>query len=479
MQEPERFDLIVIGAGSAGLGASGIAARIGLKVLLIERSDFNIGGDCLNFGCVPSKALLHVAELFARGREARAFGLQVDGKADFRKVMDYVHAAQAHIRAHENAAWLERQGIRVVLGEAAFADERTVEVGARRFTAPKIILATGSSPVVPPIPGLEGVPWYTNETLFYELEALPERLLVIGGGPIGCEMAQAFGRLGSKVTLVEMAERLLPRELPKFSAILAGRLGGEGIQIRTGTRVLRFEGKDRAVLESPDGKPFELGFDAVLLAVGRRVNTEGLGLERAGIRTDERGIVADAFFRTTNPRVFVIGDAFGRHQFSHAAEMHNRQLFFNFFSPLKRRHNARYLSWVTFTDPEVATFGRSEQELQAEGIPYVRLEDSFEDDDRAVTAGYGYGRLVLYLSKPQGLTRKVRILGGSMIAPHAGELIQELLLAMQEKLSIGALFDKVYPYPTAARINQKLIVDYRSQQLTPLLKRLLRWKFRW
>ncbi len=478
MQEPERFDLIVIGAGSAGLGASGIAARIGLKVLLIERSDFNIGGDCLNFGCVPSKALLHVAGLFARGRAARQFGLQVSGKADLRKVMNYVHAAQGHIRAHENAAYLERQGIRVVLGEASFADERTVQVGDRRFTAPKIILATGSSPVVPPIPGLEGVPWYTNETLFFELKTLPERFLVIGGGPIGCEMAQAFGRLGSQVTLVEMAQRLLPRELPEFSAILAQRLESEGIQIHIGTRVLRFEGKGRAVLEPAEGPPFERGFDAVLLAVGRRVKTEGLGLERAGIRSEERGIAVDEWFRTTNPRVYAIGDAFGRHQFSHAAEMHNRQLFFNFFSPLKRKHDARNLSWVTFTDPEVATFGRSEQELEAEGIPFIRLEDGFEDDDRAVTAGYGYGRLVLYLSKPRWLTRKVRILGGSMIAPHAGELIQELLLAMQEKLSIGALFDKVYPYPTAARINQKLIVDFRSRQLTPLLKRLLRWKFR-
>jgi len=477
----KKYDLIVIGGGAAGLGSSGVAARLGLKVLMIEKTDAKIGGDCLNFGCVPSKSLIYVSKQFQGGTEARKFGLTISGKADIQKVLEYVHQRQDTIRHHENATHLrEKEGIDVELGTAQFADEKTVEVNGNRFTADKIILATGSSPIMIPIPGIEKVAVYTNEALFYELKKLPQHFLFIGGGAIGCEMAQAFNRFGSKVTIVDLADRILTQELPAFSQIMKERLENEEITIHLESKITSFPDKNTAVVENKKGETFNLKTDAVLMAVGRAINTEGLGLEKAGIEFDRRKIKVDDYFRTTNKRVYVVGDAFGRHQFSHAAELHVRQLFFNLLVPfIHKKHTAKHLSWVTFTDPEVASFGYSEKDLQGKGIRYQKLEDSFSDDDRAITADYRYGKLVLYLSKPHWLTQKVKILGGTMLAPGAGDLIQELILANQTGLSINALFNKIYPYPTAARINQKLIVDYKSAKLTPLLRKVLRFLFRW
>ncbi|MFK7905355.1 MAG: NAD(P)/FAD-dependent oxidoreductase, partial [Chitinophagales bacterium] len=463
---------------SAGIGAAGIANHFGLKTLMIEKKDRNIGGDCLNFGCVPSKALIHVSRQFHAAKEAQQFGLESSGKADFQKVMDYVHQGQEVIREHEDAAFFRNLGMDVELGTASFVDEKTIEVNGKLFTAPKIILATGSKPRALTTKGIEKVEkCFNNEGLFWEMETLPDRLLVVGGGPIGCEMAQAFSRLGSKVCMVNRGERIVEKELPEFSEILTQRFEKEGIEVYNQANLLEFVDAQTALIEVENGERIELHFDAVLEAIGRTVRTEGMGFEKAGIEVKKGKIMVDDYFRTTNKRVFAIGDAAGREQFSHGAEKHNRDLAFNFVSPLKKKHDLKHFSWVTFTDPEVATFGYSTQKLKEKGIAFEAVEQSFEDDDRAITADYRYAKMVLYFSKPHILTRKVRILGGSMIAPHAGELIQELILAAQEGIDIGAIFNKIYPYPTMSRINQKAIVTKRKGGMSPLFLKLVKFLY--
>lgn len=475
---PQKYDLIAIGAGSAGIGATGIAHHFGLKTLMIDKKDAFIGGDCLNFGCVPSKALIHVARQFHAAKEANKFGLESSGKADFKKVMDYVHQGQDVIREHEDAAHFREQGIDVELGVARFVDEKTIEVNGKQFTAPKIILATGSKPRALTTKGIEKVQKrFNNEGLFWEMKTLPEKLLVVGGGPIGCEMAQAFRRLGSEVCIVNTGDRVLGKELPEFGEILTRRFEEEGIEVYNETKLTEFLDAQTVVVEHKDGTKTELTFDAVLEAIGREVRTENMGLEKAGIEVKKGKIVVDDYYRTTNKRVFAIGDAAGMEQFSHGAEKHNRDLAFNFISPIKKKHNLKHFSWVTFTEPEVATFGYLPKQMKAKGIAFERVEQSFEDDDRAITADYRYAKSVLYFSKPHWLTRKVRILGGTMIAPYAGELIQELILANQEGIHIGAIFNKIYPYPTMSRINQKAVMTKQKGGMSEWLKKVVKWLY--
>ena len=477
----KKYDLIVIGAGSGGIGAAGIADRIGVNVLMITDTAFNTGGDCLNYGCVPSKALIHVSRLFHAGRQARRFGMEAEGKADFQKVLEYIHSKQDIIRARENPEHFRERGIDVVIGRASFTDRKTVEVNGKKYTADKIVLATGSRPRELDVPGQEKVAKiHTNETLFFDLKELPAKLLIAGGGPIACELGQAMSRLGSEVTIVNRGEQIMEKELADFQQIMHNLLTAEGIKIINNAEIKSFSAADTAVYQTKDGKTGKLTFDTVLAAIGRVVNTENMGLDKAGIEVKDGKIVTDDRYRSTNSRVFVVGDALGKEQFSHGAEMHNRDLIVNMLSPVPlRRHSTEHLSWVTYTDPEVATFGRSEAELREQGIDFTKIEQDFTEDDRAVTADYHtYGKLVLYLSKKTLFNRSVKILGGTMLAPHAGELIQELLTANIAGTDVNVLFNKVYPYPVATRINQKAITQFREGDLTEGLKRVLSWLYK-
>jgi len=477
----KKYDIIVIGAGSGGIGAGGIANRLGLNVLMITGKAFDVGGDCLNYGCVPSKALIHVSRLFHAGREAEEFGLETKGKADFQKVIAYIHKQQPVIRDHENPEFLRGRDMDVEVGWAKFVDKKTIEVNGQQFTADKIVLATGSIPRELDVPGVDLVEeFHTNETIFYNLKELPDRLLVIGGGPIGCELGQAMSRLGSKVTIVNRDFQIMGKERTDFRDTMAELFEKEGIQIINEASVTSFSDKNTAVFEKKNGESGELKFDAVLLAIGRIVRTEGMNLERGGVQVKKGKIIVDDYYRSTNKNVFVVGDAMGREQFSHGAEMHNRDLIINFMSPIPlRKHNLKNFSWVTFTDPEVATFGWTEKDLKDKGIAYTKIEQDFHEDDRAITANYHeYSKLVLYLSKKSLFNRKVKILGGTMIAPQAGDLIQELLTANIAGLDINTIFNKVYPYPVAARINQRAITQFRQGDLTDGLKRILQFLFR-
>lgn len=475
----KTYDLIVIGAGSGGIGAATIPHSLGLKVLMIEKEDFKIGGDCLNFGCVPSKALIHIARQFHAAQYATDFGLKTEGKADFSKIMTWVHQQQDVIRAHENAAHFREKGIDVELGMAKFIDKKTVEVNGKQFTAKKIVLATGSKARQLDIEGMEHTEMiFDNESLFWKMKTLPKRFLIIGGGPIGCEMAQVFQRFGSQVTIVNRGDSIVGKELPEFSTLLQERFEKEGVIVYNKTSIKSIQNKETALAEQENGKILSLKFDAILVAIGREIRTENMGLEAAGIKVEKGKIMVDNYYRSSNKKVWVVGDAMGQEQFSHGAEKHNRDLAFNMVSPIKKKHDLANFSWVTYTEPEIATFGYTEKQLKEQNIAYDRIDQSFEEDDRAITADYRYAKMVVYFSKPHWLTRKVRILGGSMIAPYAGELIQELILANQEKININAIFNKIYPYPTMARINQKMIMQKRQKGTSDWIKKLLGWLYK-
>lgn len=471
-----KYDVIVIGAGSAGLGVSLFMAKVGLKSLLIDKTDEEIGGDCLNYGCVPSKALIHVSRIVQRAKDAQNFGLQITGNPELSKALAYVKSKQNIIRKHENAAFLRGEGMDVVLGNANFYDKRSVKVNDSVYQARKIVLATGSRPASLNVPGIEKVKQYNNESVF-EVKDLPKRLLVIGAGPIGIELGQALCRLGSEVTVIDQGQNILFHDDPEVTNVLFERLKDEGITFILAAKVAEFKSATEATIKRSNGEMLQQSFDAVFVAVGRAFELAALELAKAGIDVKNDSIVVNKYLQTTNKHVFVCGDIAGSLKFSHAAEQHARLILNNMFSPFKKRLDNSHMSWVTFTDPEIATFGLQESTLKKQAYSYEKMAIDFSDDDRAVVDDHRYGKLILFLTR-KSLIKKQKILGGSMVAPGAGELIQELILANTAGLDINAIFNKIYPYPVASRINQLLIVKYKEEQLTERLKKLLRMLFR-
>ncbi|HYF70107.1 MAG TPA: FAD-dependent oxidoreductase [Ohtaekwangia sp.] len=471
-----KYDIIVIGAGSGGLGVSLFAAKVGLKTLLVDRSDKHIGGDCLNDGCIPSKALIHISKIMSDARKAEQFGTQVSGKPKMALVNAYIAARQRIIRNHENTAYLKQQGIDVVLGQASFYSPAAILVNEKVYVGKKIIIATGSRPASLVVPGIEFVKQYNNESIF-DLDDLPGKLLVIGGGPVGIEISQALSRLGSKVTVVQRNKSILPHDDVDTSRILLSRLQAEGITFKLDAEIEKFQSSNEAIIRTSNDFRHNIPFDAIFVATGRVIDVNELALENAGIKVKDGNIIVDKYLRTTNKNVLLCGDVAGSLKFSHAAEQHARILINNLFSPMKRKLTNKYMSWVTFTDPEVATFGLSERALSDSKVKYQKLTYDFKGDDRAVVDDYQYGKLILFLSKG-GLFGKQKILGGSMVSPVAGELIQELILAMREGLSIKTLFNKIYPYPVASRVNQLAIVSHKEKQITPMVTKLMRFLFR-
>ena len=467
----KNYDIIVIGSGSGGLTVGLFMCKAGFKVLMVSKTDEDIGGDCLNDGCVPSKALIHVSRIAHSAGTASHFGLQVSGKVDIKKAIDYVYERQEIIRKHENAGWLQDQGVDVALGNAVFIGKNEIEVNGKKYTANKIVIATGSKPKKLKVPGVERVKYYDNESIFH-ISELPEKLLVIGAGPIGIEMAQAMSRMGSKVTVVQHGNRILEHDDESMTEVLLNQLQKEGIDFIFDADVDHFISSNKAIVKRKDSLTEEILFDAVFVGIGRELDLASLQLDKAGVAVRDNKIVKDQYLRTTNKNVFVCGDVAGDLMFSHAAEFHARILLNNLFSPLKKKLNNDNMSWVTFTDPELATFGLNEKQLNERNISYKKLEQDFTDDDRAVVDNYQYAKMVLFISRG-GWFKKEKIMGGSMVAPHAGEIVQELILANASKLSINAIFNKVYPYPVASRINQQIIAKHKEESLTNTIKKLL------
>jgi len=465
-KESNRFDIIVIGAGSGGLNIAGFANRIGLKVLLIDKSDKSIGGDCLNHGCVPSKALIHVAREVFAGKKAEQFGLSVGGTVDIQKVMGYVKEKQDIIREHENADHFINLGMTVVLGTAEFADRKTVRAGGVDYSAKNIVIATGSRPRTLVLDGIQQVPVYTNETVF-DMKVLPKRFVFIGGGPISIELGQAFSMLGCAVTIVHTGERLLEKEDPQVSSFMEAELKSLGIKVLLSAKTKKFESSELVVIV-PSGE-VRVPADALFAGIGRVLNIEGLQLEKAGIKLspDKNKIIVDEFLRTTNKHVLTVGDVAGGLQFTHAAELHAKVVIQNFFIPIKKKLNTDHFGWVTYTSPEVATFGLSSADLKKRGFSFQEVSASVSEDDRGIVGG-SRGFLKVFVGN------KGKLLGGTLVAPHAGEIVGELMLAQSKGLTMVDLFNRVSPYPTASRIVRAVAGKYQTQKLTRRASRILK-----
>lgn len=465
-------DLCVIGAGSGGLSVAAGAARMGARVVLVERA--KMGGDCLNYGCVPSKALIAAGHAAHVVRTSAKFGVNGHEPAiDFTKVHDHVHGVIATIAPHDSVERFTALGVDVVQAPARLIDAHTVEAGDRRITARRFVIATGSSPAIPDIAGLAEVPYLTNETVF-DLRERPEHLVVIGGGPIGSELAQAHRRLGARVTMV-VRGRLLPRDEPEAAAVVAKRLGDEGIDVREHTTpsaiVRQGNGIGVQLLGAPEGT---IAGSHLLVAVGRRPNIGALQLEKAGIRVNDRGIMVDARLRTSNRRVFAIGDVLGGPQFTHVASYHAGIVIRSALFALPARVDHRAVPWVTYTDPELARVGPTESEARLLDSRIRALTWSFSENDRAQTERdtEGFAKVLV--------GAKGRIVGATIVGPRAGELILPWVLAIKRRMRIGALADVIVPYPTLSEVSKRAAGSYysdalfsaRTRRIVRLLQRL-------
>lgn len=457
MTEHLTPDICVIGAGSGGLSVAAAAAAFGVPVVLIENG--KMGGECLNTGCVPSKSLIAAGKRARAIADARAFGITAEPAAvDFPKVQSHVHDVIAAIAPNDSKERFNGMGVRVIEGTARFADRNTVVVDEIKIAARRFVVATGSSPSLPPIPGLERVPYLTNETVF-DLTTRPEHLIVIGAGPIGLELAQAFRRLGSAVTVLEAGEPLA-REDQECAAIVLEALARERVEVRNNAAVTRVEhaGSKVKVILGEGAQAIEGSH--LLIATGRKANTEALALERAGIACDRNGIVVDKSLKTTNPRVYAIGDVAGRGQFTHLANHHAGLVIRNALFRLPVKVNADLVPRVTFTDPELAHVGLTETEARARGITIRLLRWPYHENDRAQAERQTTGHIKVVTDK------RGKITGATIVGEAAGELITAWTLAISRGLNIRAVAGMIVPYPTLAEIGKRAAITYFLPSLT-------------
>lgn len=458
MAQQLNVDVCVIGAGSGGLTVAAGASQFGARTVLIEKGE--MGGDCLNYGCVPSKALLAAAHAAESARRAGRFGIALpEPKIDFAKVHDHVHGVIAAIAPVDSQARFEGLGVTVIRAEARFVSAREIEAGDARVRAKRFVIATGSRAAVPPIPGLDQVSYLTNETIFERMTA-PEQLIVVGGGPIGAEMAQAHRRLGARVTIVEMAS-ILAKDDPELVDILRTRLRAEGIDIREGVTVARVakQGNGVAVTLAANGAAETVAGSDLLIAAGRTPNLEGLELETAGVEYTRKGITVDAGLRTTNRRVYAVGDVAGGPQFTHAASYMAANVLKKALFRLPARTDYGALPWVTFTDPELAHVGLTEAQAREQHREIRILRWPFHENDRAQAERATDG-LVKAIVAGNG-----RVLGASILGPHAGELILPWVLAVGSRMKIGKLATVIAPYPTLSEVTKRAAGSFYTKKL--------------
>lgn len=473
----EIYDLIVIGGGSAGLVAAGGAGILGARVALIEKN--LLGGDCLYTGCVPSKSLIRSAKFASDARRAADFGFQVTDfnfqNDSFASVTQRVQNVIKAIEPHDSPARFEKMGVEVIFGTPRFTSETEIEV-ALKNSAEKVVLrakrfciATGSSPAVPPIEGLRETGFITNEEIFH-LAKLPARLIVLGGGAIGAEMAQAFQRFGARVTLVEMADRILSKEDAEVSAFVEEIFTREGIKVLTKTKAVKVRATsngEKLVTIERDGKTEEIAADEILVALGRKPNVSGLDLEKAGVKFDQKKIETDAYLRTSNKKIFAAGDVTAHFQFTHTADYEAQIVLQNCFVPFPFRKKADYrvVPWATFTEPEAARVGLTEAEARAQFGEVETLKVSFEENDRAHAEGEieGFAKIIL---------RKNKIVGAHIVGLRAGELIHEFVLAMRLNLTLADLNKAIHVYPTLSKITQAVGTEKTIASLSsPFVKK--------
>jgi len=476
---PSSFDtnIIVIGAGSGGLISAYIAAAVKARVTLIERH--KMGGDCLNTGCVPSKALIKSARFLNDVKNSSKFGIKsADAEFDFADVMERVQDVIKKIEPHDSIERFTGLGVDCITGEAKIVDPWTVEVNNQTITARNIIIATGARPFVPPIEGLDQVSWYSSDNI-WDLREQPKRMIILGGGPIGCEMAQAFSRLGSEVTQVEMAPRIMIREDAEVSAMVEERFKSEGVNVLTNTRATACKNTGEQVLVcEQDGKTIEVPFDAMLVAIGRKPNVEGFGLEELGVTLRKNTTIeTDDFLRTNFDNIFAVGDVTGPYQFTHTASHQAWYAAVNSLFGQFKKYKADYsvIPWATFTDPEVARVGLNESEAKEKNIAYEVTTYGIDDLDRAIADSEDHG-MVKVLTVPG----KDKILGVTIVGAHAGDLIPEFVLAMKYKLGLKKILGTIHTYPTMSEANKAAAgnwqKDHAPQFALKLLKRYHSWR---
>lgn len=475
----DRYHLVVIGAGTAGLVTAAGAAGLGAKVALIERH--LMGGDCLTVGCVPSKGVLAAARAWHQARQAheRFGGPRVGGGESFSQAMERMRRVRAAIAPHDGAARFGALGVDVFFGAGRFLDDRTIEVAGQRLNFRRAVIATGARAACPSAPWLEQLPWLTNESIF-TLTELPPRLLVLGSGPIGCELAQAFARFGSQVTLLVRGAEILSRESTEAARIVRAALERDGVTIVDQTEVLAASHQAGEVVLQTEraGRPQRLVGDRLLVAIGRAPNVEGLGLEQAGVRTDHAGVLVDQYLRSSNRRIYAAGDVCSPDKFTHTADAHARivirnALFDGIPARLAMQRHALLVPRCTYTDPELAQVGLSRREAEARGIAYDTITIPLAQVDRAILDDTTDGLLEVIHARGRGT-----ILGATLVAPHAGETISELTLAIRSGQGLGALASTIHPYPTTAEVIRKAGDTFNRSRLTPRARSVFHWLLR-
>lgn len=462
MHNGAEYDLCIIGGGAAGLVVAAGAATLGAKVVLVEKRA--LGGDCLHYGCVPSKTLIHSAKVAHTMNNAGRFGIPAQKPAiHLPDVMQRVQDVIRQIEPNDSPERFAALGVEVIFGDGQFTDLETFTVNGRPLRPKNFVIATGTRPAIPPLPGLEHTPHLTNETLFSVEDNIPH-LLILGGGPIGCEMAQALARLGSRITVFDLAPRLLPREDEDISEVVGNQFRQEGIGLHLGIQVVKVEhanGEVRVLLEHPQQGQVWLSGSHLLIAAGRKPNLENLGLDKAGVTLDKGRLVLDARLRTSNKNVYACGDVAGPYLFTHMAEHQAGVVLRNALFHWPSKAQIDNIPWCTYTDPELARVGLSESEAQQQGIAHRVYRFPFADIDRAVTAGETAG-MAKIVTTPRG-----KLLGACIIGPQAGELIAEYVLAINKGMKAADLSNTIHIYPTLAQINRRVADQRLKEALTP------------
>jgi pyruvate/2-oxoglutarate dehydrogenase complex dihydrolipoamide dehydrogenase (E3) component len=476
------YNVVVIGGGTAGLVTAAGTAALGGRVALIERN--RMGGDCLNYGCVPSKALIASARLIDRIRHASRWGLEgQEAKFEFENVFESMRSRRGKIAPHDSIERFESLGVDVFSGEASFESPNEVMVDDQKLQAKNFVIAAGTRAGIPPIDGIQNVPFFTNETIFDELRTKPESMIVLGGGPIGCELSQVMSRLGVKVTIIEVLDQILPKEDRDVADWMETHLEMEGIRVlrsSQATSVSVHDGKVRfELVRRPRGarepEAAQVAADTLLVSAGRVPNIERLNLEAAGVKFNSRGIEVNSYLQTSQPHIYAAGDIVGPYQFTHTADAQARVVVRNILMPfqlLRQKMVYSVVPWCTYTDPEIARVGLNEAEAKQQNISYDLISVGINELDRAVIEGEELGFIKVLTTK--GIDK---ILGVTIVGPHAGDLLHEFVLAMKYRIGLGQLAATIHAYPTFAELARKVGDHYNKKRLTPFLKKVFNWLY--
>jgi pyruvate/2-oxoglutarate dehydrogenase complex dihydrolipoamide dehydrogenase (E3) component len=455
------FDIGVLGGGAAGLTVTAGAAQAGAKTLLVEK-EHRLGGDCLHYGCVPSKTLIRTAHVYHLMKTAKKYGLpDIDLlPVDFRNITERIRSVINVIQRHDSEERFCKLGAKVEFGQGTFIDEHSIYINGKRFSAKVWVIATGSSPAIPPIEGLDKTTYITNKEIYF-LEKLPQSMIILGGGPIGVEFAHAFCRLGTKISLVERMGQILINDDKDMTDTVMDILKSEGVDFYLDSTVIhtRDLGNEREVLFSKDGEIRKLRAEVLLVATGRKANTEGLGLEDIGVALDKRGLILDNKLRTSHKHIYGAGDVTGTYQFTHAAGYEGGIVISNAVFHFPKKIDYTFIPWITYTDPELACIGMNEKAAQASGIQYSVWTEEFKDNDRSIADGEMAGKIKMLLNA------KEKPIGIQILGQQAGNVLNEWVAVMNGKVSLATLASSMHPYPTLGEINKRVAGRFLSTRI--------------